>query len=291
AAQAELAAGAAAGGHARGRDPARGPHLHLGAVQRLPRRDRYVRLHVRAAHAVDLAGRQLDRQQQVAGLGTVGARLAQPTQAHGEPVAHVLGDLQRDRLRGAHRADPGARRTDVIAEEAHAAAARARARGGQRELALAAGDRLVRGQLERGAHVGAALGVARVPARPPAHVAPHLVAEEAGEEVRERARAAEHARELLRIDLPPARVAGELLALLPARAELVVALALVRIGEHLVSLADLLELRLGLGALLLRVAVGVPPHRELAVGLLDVLGGSVARDAEHGVVVLELHHG
>ena len=60
-------------------------------------------------------------------------------------------------------------------------------------------------------------------------------------------------------------------------AELVVGGALPGVGEHLVGFLGLLELLLG--ALVVRVAVGMVLHRELPVGLLDVLLGSVAIDA------------
>jgi hypothetical protein len=54
-------------------------------------------------------------------------------------------------------------------------------------------------------------------------------------------------------------------------AELVVRRALARIGEDLVGLLGLLELVLGGGALLVRIAVRMVLHRELAVRLLDVV--------------------
>jgi hypothetical protein len=63
----------------------------------------------------------------------------------------------------------------------------------------------------------------------------------------------------------------------------VVLLALLRVAEHVVGLGDLLEARLGL--LVVRVAVGVVLARELAVGLLDLLGGRLFVDPERLVVV------
>ena len=68
-------------------------------------------------------------------------------------------------------------------------------------------------------------------------------------------------------------------------AEAVVHGALLRIGEHLVRLADLFELGLGAGFL---VAVRVELHRQLAEGLLHLLGAGAARHAEDIVVVLFL---
>ena len=52
--------------------------------------------------------------------------------------------------------------------------------------------------------------------------------------------------------------------------ELVVALALFGIGQHLVRFGCLLEFRLSLGVV--RIAVRMPLHRELAVGALDLVG-------------------
>jgi len=71
-----------------------------------------------------------------------------------------------------------------------------------------------------------------------------------------------------------------------AGAELVVGRALLRVLQHLVRLADLLEL--GLGVRLL-ADVRVVLARELAVRLLDLVGARVASNPEHPVVVLELH--
>src|SRR4030095_9240931 len=73
------------------------------------------------------------------------------------------------------------------------------------------------------------------------------------------------------------------------RADRVVLLALVGIGEDLVGLVDLLEALLGLG-LLVHVRVVLPG--ELPVRLLDVLGRGVLRHAEGLVIVLVLdRHG
>ena len=66
-------------------------------------------------------------------------------------------------------------------------------------------------------------------------------------------------------------------------AELIVALALLGVGEDLICLGGLLEL---LGRVLVAlVAVGVVLHREFAIGLLDIVGRCVAGDAKHLVVV------
>jgi hypothetical protein len=72
-------------------------------------------------------------------------------------------------------------------------------------------------------------------------------------------------------------------------AVLVVGRLLLRIREHLVGFLGLLELLLGrLGAVTL-VAVRVVLHRELAIGLLDVVVGRTLRDAEDFVVIAFAH--
>jgi len=70
---------------------------------------------------------------------------------------------------------------------------------------------------------------------------------------------------------------------------LVVRGLLLRVGEHLVGLLGLLELLLGrLGAVTL-VAVRVVLHRELAIGLLDVVVGRTLRQAKDFVVIAFAH--
>jgi hypothetical protein len=66
-------------------------------------------------------------------------------------------------------------------------------------------------------------------------------------------------------------------------AQEVVLLALLGIGQHLVGLRDLLEALLG--RRIVRMLVGVRLAHELAVGLLDLVGGRVAGDAERLVMV------
>ena len=68
----------------------------------------------------------------------------------------------------------------------------------------------------------------------------------------------------------------------------VVLLALLGVAEHVVSLGDLLEARLGV--LVVGVGVGVVLARELAVGLLDLLRRGLLVDAERLVVVGSCSH-
>ncbi len=60
------------------------------------------------------------------------------------------------------------------------------------------------------------------------------------------------------------------------------------VGQHLVRLGRLLELRLGLGVV--AVDVRVQLAREAAEGLLDLVGVGVARDAETLVVIARGGH-
>jgi hypothetical protein len=66
-------------------------------------------------------------------------------------------------------------------------------------------------------------------------------------------------------------------------AQQVVLLALLGIRQHLVGLCDLLEALLG--TRIVGVLVGVRLAHELAVGLLDLVGGRIAGDAERLVMV------
>jgi len=84
----------------------------------------------------------------------------------------------------------------------------------------------------------------------------------------------------------PAGRRAELLAAMVVAAELVVAAPLLRVLQDLVGLGHLLELGLGVLGL---VDVRMELLGELAEGLLDVVLGGRAVDAEHFVVVDELH--
>ena len=79
--------------------------------------------------------------------------------------------------------------------------------------------------------------------------------------------------------------AGEIVdaqALEAAVAVAVVAIAFLRVGEHLVRLRDFLELLDGAGFL---VSIGVVLQRGLAESALDFVGAGGLADAEHFVVV------
>jgi hypothetical protein len=71
-----------------------------------------------------------------------------------------------------------------------------------------------------------------------------------------------------------------------SRSELIISRALFGTAQHLVRLADFLEAGFGVGLL---ADVGMELARELAIGLLDLRLGRVARDAHDLVIVLEFH--
>src|SRR5438105_4952585 len=81
----------------------------------------------------------------------------------------------------------------------------------------------------------------------------------------------------------PRGTSAPLRELLPLGADRVISLSLVGIAEDFVSLVDLLEAPLGVRLL---VDVWVVLARELSVGLLDVVGRRVLRNAQRLVVVL-----
>src|SRR5690606_54802 len=125
------------------------------------------------------------------------------------------------------------------------------------------GDVAVGGLLERDLHrvtqVGAAIDVV---APGSGTTGAEDVAEDVAKDIRE-ATGATGSREAARIGVD----AG--------MAEAVVGLALGRLGQDLVGFLDLLEL--GLGRLVVRIAVGMVLHREFPIGLLQVIGGRVLR--------------
>src|SRR5262249_8955675 len=78
------------------------------------------------------------------------------------------------------------------------------------------------------------------------------------------------------------------LRIFPRRAVAIVALALGRILQHLVRLAELLEFLLGVLGL---VDVGVVFPRQLPIGAIDLVACGSPRNAEQGIIVDELHAG
>ena len=152
---------------------------------------------------------------------------------------------------------------------AGAAAGAALLHGRHAQLRLGAARGLLERDLEVVAQVGAAVHIAATAAR---------LAEDVAEDVAEgigkigaAARAAPTAHRRIDAGMP----------------ELVVGGALLPVGEHLVGLLGLLEALLRLGVV--RVAVRVELHGQLAVGLLDLILGRIPVHPEHVVVVTLCH--
>ena len=85
-----------------------------------------------------------------------------------------------------------------------------------------------------------------------------------------------------------AGLAGPIVGIDPSESELVIALALVRVGKNIVGLIDLLELFLGV--LVAGVQVGVVLFGQLAVGTFDLGIGGVFADPQHLVVITFFCH-
>ena len=104
------------------------------------------------------------------------------------------------------------------------------------------------------------------------------------EQVSEAEKVAENIRKIAEIGRVEAARARTGKPLVPVA---IIAASLVRVAENAVGLRRPLELVLGLG--IPRIAVGVMLHRQLAVGVLNLLIPRVAWDAELFVVVLLFH--
>src|SRR6202000_1272163 len=128
-------------------------------------------------------------------------------------------------------------------------------------------------------HVGAA-------PRPAGRTAARTVAEDAAEHVTEALAAL--AEEVAQVERRAAPGAGPTASRDPEAAEhragLVVLLALLLVGQHVVRFGDLLEAILRLRAALVRL--GVPLPCELTIGLLDLGGRRGLRHTQRLVVVL-----
>src|SRR6266508_4620845 len=267
----------------------RSRHLDARAERSVRERDRHVDDEIRAAALVERRVGDARDDDQVARRAATESGLALPFQANLRTVLDAGRDLHRVALRPALAAGPVAARTrlrepeEALALDGHAAAlalrANLRRRAGLRPgaAALAAGGlrldrdlRLDSAQriLERQAHL-------HLEIRPSAGTLPLRAT---SEDVTQPAEAAEEVADVTEVEIDSG-AAGEAPAV--PRAERVVLLALVGVGEDVVGGLDLLEPLLGL--LVARVLVGVVLADELAVGLLDLVLRRGLRDAE-GVV-------
>ena len=85
-----------------------------------------------------------------------------------------------------------------------------------------------------------------------------------------------------------AGLAGPIVGIDPGKAELVIALALIRVGKYIVGLVDLLELLLG--GLIAGVQVGMVLFGQLAVGAFNLGIGGVFADSQHLVIITFFSH-
>ena len=156
---------------------------------------------------------------------------------------------------------------------AGAMAGRAVLDSGGSDLLLGAEGSLLKGQLQPGHDV---LAPARAVLGRPAAAA-------AAEEIAENISKAAEAAEVPRKAAAEAAAVGIKVGVHARKAVGIVPGALIRIGQHLVGLAHLLELLLG--GLVAGVPVRVVLHGQLPVGLLYIIGTGAFVDAQHLVVI------
>ncbi len=166
----------------------------------------------------------------------------------------------------------------------------ARARGNL-ERALAARDGLGEPQIQFCADVTASISIARVRLRPTSEFLAELSTEHLLEEIRKPAGAAECCFELLARHRALAGLGSEFLTVFPILPESIVLAARLRVGQHFIGFADLLELGFRLIALIALVAIGMPLQGQLAIGLLYSALVSFSSNTENFVIVLEFHAG
>src|SRR5436190_10830226 len=287
--------------------------LNLGAERRLREGDRQLDDEVVAAALVHLRRRDACDDEEIARLAAVEAGLALALEADARAVLDAGRDLDRVTLRPLLAAGAVAARAGVLDHGAVSAASRARLRKREealafrddaaalafradrrrgaglgagavalrarrlqrdRDLRLHALERVLEREVDDGFEVVAAarlgpLGAARTAAS----------AEDAAEQVAEIPEIPQV--EVLEVDVAPAEAAASVRG-----AEGVVLLPLLGIREQVVRALNLLEPLLG--GRVAGVAVRVVRARELAVGLLDLLGARVLRDAEDLVRVTGL---
>ena len=90
------------------------------------------------------------------------------------------------------------------------------------------------------------------------------------------------------VDIDAGGTASATTDLIPVLAELLVTAALLRVGEHLVGLADLLEA--GLRRRVPRIHIGMVLTGQFAEGALDAVGVGAALDTQHlEVIAVPIH--
>ena len=290
AAQPQLAARLGAGGDAQLMLLAVEPGQHdRAAERRRGEADRRARVERGALTLEDRVARDVQEDVEVARRRAAHPGLALPAQPHAGAFVHPRWDVDGERLGlvdpslapaagagiGDHLARAVAAGAGALDDEeallrahlAHAAAGAAGARGRARPRAGAAADvathRDIDGDLGRFAvervfqadfHVIAQIGAALRRWAAATAAPAHEFAEDILEDIAERAEIAR-----------PRRAAMAVLE--RGMAEAIVGGPLLRVLQAVIGFVDRLEPRLGLG--IAGVAIGVPAHRELAIGALD----------------------
>src|SRR5256886_13339478 len=238
-------------------------------VARLAAREAGLTLALQAdAGAVLDAGRDLDRVALRPALAPGAAAAGTRVLDHGPVAMTARAGLRQDEesLALRHHTTAVAFGADLRRRaglRARAVALRARRLQRDRDLRLDTLERVLEGEIDLHLDVAAALGAGSSAARP--------AAEDAAEEIAEVAEVADV--EVAEVDVAALEAAAPV-----RRAEGVVLLALLRIGEQVVGALDFLESLLGRGVA--RITVRVVLARELAVGLLDLVGRGALCDAQ-----------
>src|SRR5690606_12947576 len=307
-AQAEDPAGLGLGGDADLGFAAEGRHAHRVPERRLREADRHFAVQVVAVALEDVVRTHAHFDIQIARLGARGPGLAFAGKADAVTTVDAGRHLHRQHLFLFHAAIAAAGRTGTLEGLAAAMAGRARLlhredaaleahlavavagvaglerpvfgtaapaglafdQGGQVDAALHAGDGLFQVELHHIADVGTAARTARA-----------STAEDVAEDV---AKDVAHVRTAAEAG---AGVAATHAMFARGVAVLVAHAALAAVGQHLVGLLALLERRFG--GVVAGVAVGVVLHRAAAIGLLQLVLGGIAADAEDFVVIALAH--
>src|SRR5215471_2044894 len=261
-------------------------HVYLAAKNSCRQRNLHPSIQILTLALEVWMRRDADTQVQIAGGTTAAPRLAFAGNAHTRVVADPGGNSDVDRVR--------------LTVQPH------------REAAQSAVVGVLKSELKLLFDVTSGTGArTRGAVRASTHIAAETSAatttEKRLEEVGERAPVPEHLPHFLFSHRPiaaasrlapeanvPARLTAEACAAgrhvfvrTPIRAELVVFFALLGIAKDLVRLVDLLELRLS--SFVAWIDVRVVLARQLPERLLQILVGGGLRDAQGGVVVLEVH--
>ena len=224
-------------------------------------------------------------QEQVASGRLACAGFALSPQAYDRTMAHPGRNGHIEGFWARHHTRATTRRAGLLLLHAATVADRAHGRGVECDRASGSVVRLFEAECNGRLDVLTTHGKARARTR----AAPG--AKQRRKKVAEAARAAPGTEEVTHIvDINalafPAGWGGELSAGLPVRPELIVAFTLLRIGEDVIGLPDILKFLFR--GCVVRVDVGMILTRQLAIGFFYVARSRGARHTEDFVVILEL---